>query len=223
MRERKGRRPGWILVLLLGIAGVITATAPMGAATTRVKMTGGMMAALTDSQELFLEAPPLRGEGAINFSERLTGSRRYARRITRTNGKRPRRLYIGQRYRVPYEVLSDRYKLAVMRALFPGDTPLSTGWEHTVSARRGGLNLWRIVEWFTGDGKNFRAVRASNELQDEELSSGQHLLIPQGAIAAGVSCHAATTRAAAATGSCPRPRVCPRRIRRFRGVSPEER
>ncbi len=136
------------------------------------------MAALTKSQELFLEAPPLRGEGAITFARRLTGDSRNAGKITRTNGRRPRRLYMGQRYRIPYELLSGHYQLAVMRALFPGDRALQAGWQHTASARRGALSLWRISYWFTGEGDNFSAIREYNRLPDEGLSSGQKLLIP---------------------------------------------
>ena len=180
MTEQKGRRPASGLAWVLGAATVFTlAATPLEAATIRVKMADGMMAAITQKHEVFLEAPPRTGEGVITFAERLTGNRRNARRITRTNGKRPRRLYMGQRYRVPYEVLSGRYKLAVMRALFPGDSALSTGWQHTVSARRGGLSLWRIALWFTGEGNNFRAIRERNDLRDEELTSGQRLLVPR--------------------------------------------
>ncbi len=168
----------WPLPALLGAVLFALVASPLPAATTRVKMEGGMMAALTESQELFLEAPPLRGEGAIHFARRLTGDSRNARRITRTNGKRPRRLYIGQRYRIPYALLTGGHQLAVMRALFPGDRSLSTGWQHTVSARRGALSLWRISAWFTGEGQNFSTIREYNGLADEELSSGQRLMIP---------------------------------------------
>ena len=175
-REQLKRLPAWVL----GLAYVFAlAPPPLEAATLRVKMDGGMMAVLSESQTLFLEAPPRRGEGLITFAERLTGDRRNARRITRTNGRRPRRLYMGQRYRVPYEILADRYRLAVMRALFPADKPLSAGWQHTVSSRRGGLSLWRIAHWFTGDGQNFTAIREFNELSDEELTSGQRLIVPR--------------------------------------------
>ncbi len=163
---------------LLAVVLAFLAGSPLSAATTRVKMEGGMMAALTESQELFLEAPPRKGEGAITFARRLTGDSGNAKKITRTNGKRPRRLYIGQRYRLPYGLLTDRYQLAVMRALFPGDRSLSTGWQHTVSARRGALSLWRISRWFTGSGENFSAIREYNSLSDEDLISGQRLLIP---------------------------------------------
>ena len=104
MRKRKGRGPGSGFVWILGVVSVLAAVASplQAAAPTRVKMDGGMMVVLTPDQELFLEAPPLKGEGAITFAERLTGNRGNIRLITRTNGKRPRRLYMGQRYRLPY-------------------------------------------------------------------------------------------------------------------------
>ncbi len=157
---------------------VAAAASPLVAADLRVDMDGGMTAVLTASQDLLLEAPPQRGEGGYTFAERLTGDRGNAARITRRDGRRAGRLYLGQRYRLPYEVLADRYQLAMMRALFPADVPLAAGWQHTVSARRGGLSLWRIAHWFTGDGRNWSAIRDRNGLRDEELTSGQRVLIP---------------------------------------------
>ena len=157
---------------------VAVAATPLAATPLRVRMDGGMVAVLTSSQDLFLEAPPERGDGGYTFAERFTGDRGNAARITRPDGRRARRLYLGQRYRLPYEILSDRYQLAMMRALFPGDVPLAAGWRHTVSSRRGGLSLWRIAQWFTGNGKNWSVIRDRNGLRDEELTSGQHVLIP---------------------------------------------
>ena len=118
------------------------------------------------------------------------------------------------------EVLSGHFKLAVMRALFPGDSPVSAGWQHTVSARRGGLSLWRIALWFTGDGQNFGKLRERNALTDEELISGQRLLIPGELLLPAF--RATSAAAGAATRSGERSRVCARCRRRFRGLSSED-
>ncbi|MCP3959997.1 MAG: N-acetylmuramoyl-L-alanine amidase [bacterium] len=161
-----------LTVLLVGQCQVVSA------ATTRTKIGAGMVAAMSDEQDIFLEAPPQKGEGLIAFARRLTGDDGAAGKVTKLNGKRPRRLLAGVRYRVPYEALSDRYKLAVMHALFPSDRSLATGWQHTVASNRGPVGLWRLARWFTGDGKNFIAIREHNDLSDEALEPGAKVLIP---------------------------------------------
>ncbi len=55
--------------------------------------------------------------------------------------------------RVPYARLSATYRKIAIEALFPDDTADAGGWEHRVTAPAGQPeSLWRIAEWFTGDG-----------------------------------------------------------------------
>ncbi len=137
----------------------------------------GDVAALTDDNRIFLEAYPRRGEGLNAFTRRLTGSTRNAAVVSQANSG-PRRLLSGVRYKVPYGVLSGELKLAVARALFPADRALTAAWEHTVQGRTDPPSLWRVAEWFTGDGKNFAALRRANGLADDTVRPGQALLIP---------------------------------------------
>jgi len=160
------------LVLLLGLA------ASLQASTQRATIERGRVAALTDSHELFLEAMPLPGEGLYAFARRLTGTTRKVSKVTRLNGRRPRRLLAGVRYRIAYEDLTASHKLDVIRALFPKDQPVREGWKHVASSNRNGLTLWRLAKWFTDDGQNFAAIRRHNGLSDEELIPGQSLVIP---------------------------------------------
>ncbi|MEM7349371.1 MAG: hypothetical protein AAF657_01100, partial [Acidobacteriota bacterium] len=166
------------LLSLVLLAGWLGHGSPLPAATQRASLGQGMVAALTDAQELFVEAPPRRGEGLYAYAERLTGDKRGVRHVTRVNGKRPRRLLAGVRYRVAYAHLTDHYKLAVIRALFPQDQALAVGWEHVVTTELSRLTLWRLADWLTGEGQNYIAIREHNELSDEELTPGQRFVIP---------------------------------------------
>ncbi len=166
---------GWLALALL----VLAQGPPASAATLRERVPGGMVAALTEAHEIFLEAPPRRGEGLNAFARRLTGSTRNARHVTRLDGKRARKLLVGVRYRVPWDVLTEEHKLSVLRALFPGDRLLAAGWQHSVEARHGDLSLWRLSLWLTGDGQNFAPIREHNALSDEALVPGESLVVPR--------------------------------------------
>ena len=165
-----------IAALALIAALVATFAAAAGAETLRVRVDGDV-AALTDDNQIVFEAYPRRGEGLNAFTRRLTGTTRNAGVVSRANG-RPRRLISGVRYKVPYEILTGERKLGAVRALFPADRALSTAWEHTVRNRANPPSLWRIAEWFTGDGRSFAALRRANGLADDTVRPGQALLIP---------------------------------------------
>lgn len=167
----------WRAVLLaLLLAGPPVATRA-AATTLRVEISGGLVAALTDADEIYLEAYPQPGEGLYAFTRRLTGDEGNSRQIAEVNGK-PRRLVAGVRYKVPFELLLGEHQVSVLQALFPSDRALARGWEHRVVSRRLEPSLWRIAAWFTGDGKNFAALRDANRLPDDTVRPGQTLLIP---------------------------------------------
>lgn len=169
----RGIRAAGLLAALL-----VCGTAPALAATLRAPLEGGMVAALVDGKQLFLEAPPLRGEGLLRFADRLCGSSKSAARIGAANGGR-KRLLVGVRYKVPYALLRPELQLAVVRGLFGRDEVLPDGWRHRVgNGRHGSESLWSVAEWFTGRGDNYRALRAANGMADDQLEPGQSVLIP---------------------------------------------
>ena len=171
VRSRQLFLSGLILAVLL-IA--LTANA---ATQRRAALEGGMAAALDNDLQIFLEAPPLEGEGLWAFSRRLTGGTRALGEI-RQHNRNTRRLLAGVRYRVPYDVLLDEYRVRVFRALFPNDAPQPQGWSHQVSASGDGYSLWQLSVWLTGDGKNFTRIRDDNQLSDNTLRADQKLIIP---------------------------------------------
>jgi len=144
-----------------------------------VETLGRRVAVLTHENRIFLEAQPLKGEGLLAFSRRLCGTTDGAAAIRLANNG-SRRLLAGFWYRLPLESLSESQRRATLSALFPKDGGDARGWRHRVGVYEGlpDETLWRIAERFTGGGQNYRAIRASNGLQDNTVQPGQNLLIP---------------------------------------------
>lgn len=171
--------PAGVLAALLLAPLVASAVAATAQTEIRAEMQPGMVALLTDGHRLMLEAVPLRSEGLLAFSRRLTGSEEAARRISLSNGG-VEHLSAGARYRVAFDVLRPGLQIAVLRALFTEDRLGRDGWRHTVrgAGPLGRGSLWHVAEWFTGRGENFSALRVSNSLTEEELAPGQVVTIP---------------------------------------------
>lgn len=163
---------------LLPLADV-EARAGNGALPLRVPIAPGMAAVLDADQDLFLDAQPRKGEGLYAFTSRLCGTDEVADIIAEMNGIR-RRLLAGVSYRVPFDLLVADLQLAVIRALFEEDRAEARGWHHRVevSGELGAESLWHISRWFTGRGENYRVIRESNGLVEEDLSPGQVIVIP---------------------------------------------
>ncbi|MEE8367517.1 MAG: N-acetylmuramoyl-L-alanine amidase [Thermoanaerobaculia bacterium] len=151
----------------------------MTAADFRASLADGTFAVVTESNELYLEAYPRKGEGWLRFAERLCGSSRPAAALAKLNGGSAKVLS-GVRYRVPYALLSPKYQLQVARKLFAFDRPVHGGWEHRVAqaGEMGSESLWRVARWFTGKGENYAAIRQHNQLADDHLEPGDTLVIP---------------------------------------------
>jgi len=81
--------------------------------------------------------------------------------------------------RVPYELLSDNYKKIAMQSLFPDDAGTPQAWTHLVTAASGRPeSLWRIAEWFTGDGARYAELRKRNAIASLETEKGEKIEIP---------------------------------------------
>jgi N-acetylmuramoyl-L-alanine amidase len=131
-----------------------------------------------EGDEITLSARPLPGEGLDAFVKRFTEDPRTKSEIlSRNEGVKLLRNDVF--VRVPYRLLSENYRRIAIEALFPRDESDAQGWVHRVSALTGKPeSLWRIAEWFTGDGLNYREIRASNGLASLATESGQVVRIP---------------------------------------------
>lgn len=138
----------------------------------------GLIAIIGDDNELYLEVAPLKGEGLLALSRRVSGSSDAAEAIAKANGSRV--LRADSRYRLPFHLLSSELQLGTVRALFPADRQEPDAWIHQVQRVEGGLapSLWRIAVWFTGKGEHFRQIREINALADDQIQAGQELRIP---------------------------------------------
>jgi N-acetylmuramoyl-L-alanine amidase len=83
---------------------------------------------------------------------------------------------------VPYDHLSERYKLFAVRALFPKDSFSENCWTHVVTyadAKGGGETLWRIAIWFTGKGTACSEIKRHNGLRSDTIHLGQRIQVPR--------------------------------------------
>jgi len=175
------------LVALVAVLSCLFVVGPPGSAenseasraTLRVHLPDGTVAVLTESQNLFLEASPRRGEGLLSFNRRFCSTEDAATQVAAENGG-SQQLKVGIRYRVPFAVLNSDYQVQVVKALFEDDRAVAEGWQHRVHSANGQSreSLWHLAEWFTGQGENYRAIRENNRLTDDDLTPGQVILIP---------------------------------------------
>jgi N-acetylmuramoyl-L-alanine amidase len=167
------------LRFVLGLCSVLWAAQSSAAAPVRVQLSDRAAVALTEERDIFLEALPKVGEGLLGFSRRLCGTSEFAEEIADAN-RGVGYLQVGVRYRVPFALLLPDHQREVVRALFKSDYTAANGWYHQVSpvAQNGRESLWHVALWFTGRGDNYREIRDSNHLADDELTPGQEILIP---------------------------------------------
>lgn len=180
---RRRRHFGSLAVVLLA-AAFLTAWPASGGELRRVlpptEGQGRRVAVMTEDNRILLEAQPLKSEGLLAFSRRLTGGTEGVTVIREANGG-VGHLLAGHLYRVPFDVLSGPQREAVLAVLFPRDRRDSHGWRHQVGVYEGlpDETLWRIAERFTGRGETYRQIRSANRLPDTSIQLGQELLIPE--------------------------------------------
>jgi len=154
--------------LVLASALVLAPTTVV-AATERIRVAPGQVAARDSSHELFLEVEPLAGEGLMAFCRRVSGDSSSCREISRLN-RNPRRLLKGVRYRVPYSLLTPELRLAVVRAIFRDDRAEPDGWVHFGEGESRG----DVALWFTGDSRRTDALQPSG---NTPLASGEQVRV----------------------------------------------
>jgi N-acetylmuramoyl-L-alanine amidase len=131
-----------------------------------------------EGDEITLAARPLPGEGLDAFVRRFTEDPRTKKEILSQN-EGVKLLKKDVFVRVPYRLLSENYRRIAIEALFPDDSSDAAGWSHRVKALTGKPeSLWRIAEWFTGDGAKYRDVREANGIASLATQPGQVVRIP---------------------------------------------
>jgi N-acetylmuramoyl-L-alanine amidase len=137
----------------------------------RVSISGG--------DEIVASVRPLPGESLDAFVRRLTEDPKTKSQIRALNGGLLR-LREGHEVRIPYTLLAPGFRRIAIEALFPDDHATAEGWEHRVTAPTGKPeSLWRIAEWFAGNGERYREIRQAGSITSLETRQGQVVLVPE--------------------------------------------
>jgi LysM repeat protein len=156
--------------LWAGCALSVANAAGTRAATTK-KINSYATARIVDARNIYVEVQP-------SGKETLGG-------LAKGVLQRPDRwstFVTGNKLRVPYDHLSDRYKRLAVDALFPTDSLSQDYWTHVVTfagAKGGGETLWRIATWFTGKGTAWSEIKRYNKLKGDTIHLGQKIKIPR--------------------------------------------
>lgn len=183
------------------------ACAASGAAATggeepvpTVRVSDELTVTIEKGDEVSLSVRPLPAESVDAFIRRLTDDPATKKEILGQNAGVSlfrRDVFV----RVPYRLLSDAYKKIAIEALFPGDRGDPQGWSHVVTAPTGTPeSLWRIAEWFTGDGAHYRDIRTEGAIASLPTEKGQLVRIPTRLLLPSFR-----TEAAAAAAPAPEP------------------
>lgn len=166
------------LTLFLSIA-MLSATA--GAASPRLKASvdSGVEAVITSELQIELVVDPRPAEAWSTLSLRITGDGANWKPLAEFNQAGPK-LLRDRRVRVPFGMVKPKLQRATMDALFEHDHATESGWLHRVTTGNAveGEPLWKIAEWFTGDGANYSAIRAANGRPQLSTKPGEVILVP---------------------------------------------
>ncbi len=162
-----------------------------------VRVSDELRVSIEAGDEVFLSARPLPLENLDAFIKRFTDDARTKKEILAQNADFKllrREIFV----RVPYRLLSDSYKKIAIEALFPADRGDPRGWTHVVGSSGGRPeSLWKIAEWFTGNGANYREIRADGSVVTE---TGETVRIPARLLLPSFRSEAAASPPAAASG-----------------------
>ena len=129
--------------------------------------------------ELVLEVPVRKGETLAALGKRVTGDAKSKKAILAANPGVKEPLKAGTRVRVPHRLLLPALQKPALAALFPQDRADAAGWAHLVTAPSGRPeSLWRIAEWYTGDGKNYKTIRSQGGIASLATEVGQKVIVP---------------------------------------------
>ena len=164
--------------LAAALLGAVVVATPVSAREKTVVVSPEIRVTIASGDEISLAARPLPGEGVDAFVKRLTEDPKTKKEILQGNGGL-RRLRTDRYVRVPYRLLSQSFRKIAIEALYPEDRATTSGWEHRVTGLTGSPeSLWRIAEWFTGDGTNYRLLRKEGAIASLETRDGQVVVVP---------------------------------------------
>ncbi len=167
----------WLATLVLILA---LAAPAAGADKLRASLDATRSAVLDENLDICLVVSPERGDAWTRLALRLTGDADQWKAIAEKSGEGPN-LLAGIPVRVPLTLLKPSLQQQTIAALFPADRAGSRGWVHKVVSGTDveGESLWKIAEWFTGDGANYAAIRSANNMAGLSTRRGDAIVIPR--------------------------------------------
>jgi N-acetylmuramoyl-L-alanine amidase len=170
------------------------------AAERSVRIDSHRKAILTSEHQIVLEVLPHGGDAWSRLALRICGDASLWPRLAELNGRGPN-LLRGVAVKVPFDLVKPEMQIEVVRALFPRDARVEGGWVHEIVSASGveGESLWRIAEWFAGEGAKFTAIRQANPGQALSTKPGQRILIPEHVLREAFRGEPAESRARVAT------------------------
>ena len=152
--------------------------AALAASTSQI--TPELRATFTHDYEIEVVVKPHGGDAWTRLAKRVSGDAAKWEAIASFNNASPN-LTSEQNVRVPFSLLRPEIQRQIVTTLFPNDAPAPGGWRHTVIGTSGveGESLWKIAEWFTGDGANYGAIRKANPAQGLSTRKGDVIVVPK--------------------------------------------
>ncbi len=176
----------WVWWVFLGsVSSAVLAAPSSSRPLLRAQIAPQLGAALTSDYEIEVSVTPHEGDAWTRLAKRVGGDAARWKRIAAFNDSGDV-LATDEIVRVPYALARPSLQRQIIRALFPSDRSTSEGWVHVVSGGSGieGESLWKIAEWFTGDGANYSAIRKANGSDGLSTRKGDVILIPKDLLAA---------------------------------------
>ncbi len=143
-----------------------------------VAMADRTRAVLDSEHSIFLAVTPHTGDAWSRLALRTTGKASNWKTLADLN-RMGENLHRDREVMVPLSLARPELQLKILKEIFPSDRVTPEGWVHLVLAREmEGESLWKIAEWFTGDGANYSAIRTANSLARLSTRRGDPILIP---------------------------------------------
>ena len=165
----------WILGVFFVAAAGSAASPPLATA----RLSDENHAALDRSYDIQLVVSPHPGDAWTRLARRLTGDAENWHAIAELN-KAGGNLTTEGQIRIPLAMLKPALQRQIIGSLFPSDARTAEGWtHHVIGSDIEGESLWKIAEWFTGDGANYAALREANPAQALSTHKDDLILIPR--------------------------------------------
>lgn len=157
-----------LTIFATALSAEVTATLP-----------SGWRVILDDDHAIALSVQPHKGDAWTRLALRTTGKAGNWRVLAEMNAMQDR-LSTDRPVRIPLPMARPEVQRQMLSTLFPADRVHAQGWEHTVvlGDRGEGESLWRIAEWFTGDGANYVMIKSASSSHRLLTRRGDVVLVP---------------------------------------------